>query len=67
MKRKNREQIVPLSTQAVALFKCALELKAEAERDTPERDKSEYAFPADVTRVRTDKTTAQAAYQWRKR
>ena len=55
MKRKNREQIVPLSTQAVALFKCALELKAEAERDTPERDKSEFAFPADVTRVRTDK------------
>lgn len=35
MKRKNREQIVPLSTQAVALFRRALELKAEAERDTP--------------------------------
>ena len=42
MKRKNREQIVPLSSQAVTLFKRAIELS----------NGSHYAFPADKTRAR---------------
>lgn len=42
MKRKNREQIVPLSAQAVRLFKRAVELC----------DGSPYVFPADVSRVK---------------
>jgi integrase len=46
MKRRNREQIVPLSTQAVALFKRAIELN----------DGSPYAFPADKSRTRMCKT-----------
>jgi integrase len=57
MKKKNREQIVPLSTQAAALFKRALESKAEAERDTPDTDKSEYVFPADTTRAKIGRET----------
>jgi integrase len=42
MKRKNREQIVPLTTQAVALFKRAIELS----------NGSAYVFPADMSRAR---------------
>src|SRR5262245_31520213 len=42
MKRKNREQIVPLTTQAMALFKRAIELG----------NGSAYVFPADTTRTR---------------
>jgi integrase len=42
MKRKNREQIVPLSTQAVALFRRAIELSPG----------SRHVFPADTTRAR---------------
>jgi integrase len=57
MKRKNREQIVPLSTQAVALFKRALELKADAERDTHEGEKAVHVFPADTTRAKTGRET----------
>jgi integrase len=57
MKRKNREQILPLSTQAVALFKRALELKADAERETPESEKALHVFPADKTRAKIGKET----------
>jgi integrase len=42
MKRKNREQIVPLSLQAAALFKKAVELSGG----------SDYVFPADKSRAR---------------
>lgn len=42
MKRKNREQIVPLSDQAAALFKKAIQLSGG----------SAYVFPADIARVR---------------
>jgi integrase len=47
MKRKNREQIVPLSRQAVVLFKRAIELS----------NGSHYAFPADMSRARTGTQT----------
>lgn len=45
MKRKSREQIVPLSEQGVALFKRAIELSGD----------SEFVFPADQGRVRVGK------------
>jgi len=41
MKRTNREQIVPLSTQTVALFKRAIELS----------EGNAYVFPADASRA----------------
>ena len=46
MKRKNREQIVPLSTQAAELFKRAVALS----------NGSPYVFPADKSRTRIGKT-----------
>jgi integrase len=47
MKRKNREQIVPLSKQAAELFKRAITLS----------EGSEYVFPADTMRVQVGRET----------
>jgi integrase len=47
MKRKDREQIVPLSAQAAALFRDALALRYDP--------KNAYVFPADMARVRVGK------------
>jgi integrase len=47
MKRKNREQIVPLSKQAVVLFKRAIELS----------EGSQFLFPADTKRTEVGKET----------
>jgi integrase len=49
MKVKTREQIVPLSTQAAALFERALEIAAKGQP-------SNYVFPADMKRVKIGKT-----------
>jgi hypothetical protein len=38
--------------------------KAEAERDTPESDKSEHVFPADTTRAKIGRETRMSVTTW---